>query len=642
MQRKVLISILVCLSISFVLCIGACKRAGMIETATVTQTALPTQGLEQRTQTGTSIQPSGQPTETAGEPPSEQPYPLPTNPINPGPYPQPSGEVSTLAPGTSTTLAYPAPVSTSTLPATSLPQYNLTQISPSATVTLRFTQTPPVSPSATSSATYVTDTAEPTAIPTATSAETQAYPGPQSTATSAAYPGPGNTSTSPAYPGPATVTPNASSTPSGSATASATPSTAIPTGASPSGTFSPTPIPRQGTGTPFTTPTEQPPRPPLTPPPAGGAVTIWHSWGIAETDVLQSIIQSFQRLYPDVTFNLRYIPQDDLFNTYYEAAYLGQGPSLLLGPSSWGPQLFDEDLVANLDPYIPENYLTSISPPALSSGKYKNSLISLPLSQHGLLMFRNSSIIAEAPGSMEELNSLAHQTTHGGVVGSYLERGATISSADIIGLGGRIMDEDGYPAFNDQYGLEWLDLLAAYDEAGAVTFNTNRDQDMFKRGRVGLIIDGSWNIPILSQAIGTDNLAIDPWLSYGTGHLAGWVEADSIYLNANSIEKDRFASLSFMGYLLDPNVQIRLAEVGHIPVVITTQPRDRLMQQAMQAFIDGVPYPIAIESSILNIYWSELDKAIKDVFEHGVDPADALQTAAENISQDLDKINAIP
>ena len=101
-----------------------------------------------------------------------------------------------------------------------------------------------------------------------------------------------------------------------------------------------------------------------------------------------------------------------------------------------------------------------------------------------------------------------------------------------------------------------------FDTAGAVTFNTNRDLDMFKRSRVGIIIDGSWNISILTGILGKENLAIDPWPSYGTGNLSGWVEADSVFLNANTTGDNRFASLAFIGYLLDPNVQLRLAEVG--------------------------------------------------------------------------------
>lgn len=204
------------------------------------------------------------------------------------------------------------------------------------------------------------------------------------------------------------------------------------------------------------------------------------------------------------------------------------------------------------------------------------------------------------------------------------------------------MDEDDNPAFNDSFGLEWLDLLVAYDDAGAVTFNTNRDLDMFKRGRVGIIIDGSWNISMLAQSIGSDNLAIDPWPIYGTGHMAGWVEADSVYLNANTTGNDRFAALSFIGYLLDANVQMRLAEVGHIPSVLTTLPRDTLIHQAMVAFSDGVPYPNTTDNDVLSVYWRELDMAIRNIFEGGINSASALKSANDNIVQILKDMRIAP
>jgi ABC-type glycerol-3-phosphate transport system substrate-binding protein len=230
-----------------------------------------------------------------------------------------------------------------------------------------------------------------------------------------------------------------------------------------------------------------------------------------------------------------------------------------------------------------------------------------------------------------ELDSLSHQVTHGGVVGSYLERGSYFSAANIIGLGGKLMDEDGSPKFNDSFGLAWLSLLQDYDHAGAVTFNTNRDLDMFKRGRVGIIIDGSWNTSFLADIIGQNNLAIDPWPPYNNGNLTGWVQADSVFLNTNTTGDDRFAALAFIGYLLDPNVQLRLAEVGHIPSVTTTLPRDPLIRQAMEAFSHGIAYPITVDQRLLTLYWNELDKVIQKVFMNGVRPADALKAASDNL-----------
>jgi ABC-type glycerol-3-phosphate transport system substrate-binding protein len=625
MKQKVSIFILIALFLSIVLVFGECRGPIVPGSPAITDTPYATLGIGQLTIYPPSTGANG----TVGAPSTEEPYRVPAYPSisETGiPYPQPptqvEGPIETTLP-----TGYATPSATNTQLVTETPSASQTPVINSPTPTATDTIIP-ASPSFTPSPTL-----NPGLIyPGPDMPYYPAYPNPEFTSTIPAYPAPESTATSPVYPGPATSTSKVSQTPFSSMTATATPI----------GTLLPSPTVTLGTGTPRTTPTELPPRPPLSPPPPGSSVTIWHSWGIEETKALQAIIQSFQRLYPDVTFSLHYIPQDDLFKSFYDAAYLGQGPNLLLGPSPWGPELFDENLISDLEPYIPANFLENINPVALASGEYGDSLISLPLSQHGLLMFRNGSIISTPPLSVDMLISSSQKATHGGKVGSYLDREAYFSAPAIIGLGGQLMDKEGYPAFNDQYGLEWFDLLEAYDVAGAITFNTNWDLEKFKQGRVGLIIDGSWNISTLVEAIGSDNLDIDPWPTYGTGHMSGWVETENMFLNANTTGNDRFAALAFMGYLLDPNVQMRLAEVGHIPSVITTQPRDPHIKQAMVAFLYGVPYPNTTDGTVLGIYRNELDKAIRDVFDRGIDPKSALQTADQNIRQSIDEMKAIP
>jgi len=87
---------------------------------------------------------------------------------------------------------------------------------------------------------------------------------------------------------------------------------------------------------------------------------------------------------------------------------------------------------------------------------------------------------------------------------------------------------------------------------------------------------------------------------------------------------------------------MRFAEVGDIPSVMTTYPRDPLIKLAMTAFEGGAPYPITQDESVLSIYWNELDKVIKTVFYEGADPVTALQTAADNITNALIDMKEMP
>ena len=640
MRRTASLLILTSTILAMMMVIGACKRATIPVSPAMTTVPTLVQGGGKHTPVGISSETAQQPTSTAVVQVTGLPYPPLTHPTTfpqtgiaypqPSPQQQPTQQISSPTASLSPSLTKTQPTelqiqatATPTLePSTSTPELP----TPTETETSESGYPPPeVNP-------YPTNEYSPSypgpgenLYPTATYSE--GYPGPEDTPTTQAFQQVQASPTAPGYPGPSTPTSPVLGTP--------LTATAPSTGAR-------VPSPTPYAGTPGATPTELPPRPPLSPPPAGSSVTIWHSWSVTETEVLRSVIRSFQRMYPDVTFTLSYVPLDDLYSTYEEAAYLGHGPSLLLGPASWGPNLFKETLVSDLKPFVPANYLDDLIPAGLASGEYQDALISLPLSLHGSVMFRNRALISTPPSTVDDLISRSSQATHGGVVGSYLERGSDLSAAGIIGLGGRMVGEDGYPLFDDALGIQWLDLLAAYDTAGAVTFNTNRDLQMFKLGRVGIIIDNSWNIEALKQAIGADNLAIDPWPAFGSGHMTGWVEADSIFLNANTTDNDRFASLAFMGYLLDPSVQLRLAEVGHIPSVLTTRLRDVLFQQAMEAFTDGVPYPITMDENVLSIYWDELDMAIQAVFQNGSDPEAALKRASDRIYQTIKIMRSVP
>jgi ABC-type glycerol-3-phosphate transport system substrate-binding protein len=55
-----------------------------------------------------------------------------------------------------------------------------------------------------------------------------------------------------------------------------------------------------------------------------------------------------------------------------------------------------------------------------------------------------------------------------------------------------------------------------------------------------------------------------------------------------------------------------------------------------------VPYPITVDDTVLSIYRNELDNAIRAVFEHGMDPKEALQTAEDNIKQALNSMETAP
>ena len=241
-----------------------------------------------------------------------------------------------------------------------------------------------------------------------------------------------------------------------------------------------------------------------------GTVNLWHAWEEHEIESLYEVIATFAAKNPGVEFEVRYVPFDDL-RDQYETAATGGGPSVLIGAPDWGPALFDAELVAEVTDLTSEEFLRTINPAALGAVNYRNALIGLPQTIKGVVMYRNSDIIADAPATYEDLVAAAQAATTDDIVGANLERGSFFSAAHLNGVGGQLMDEAGDPLFNDEKGVEWINLLDSFSDAGPTEYYTDNDANLFKAGQAGIIIDSTWNMAGLAEAIGADKLSIDPW-----------------------------------------------------------------------------------------------------------------------------------
>jgi maltose-binding protein MalE len=369
-----------------------------------------------------------------------------------------------------------------------------------------------------------------------------------------------------------------------------------------------------------------------------GTVSLWHAFKEEEIEGLNNVIAAFQEKHPDVQFDVLYVPFDDLRGKYETAAATGGGPSVLVGAADWGPALYDAELIADVRAFTSTPFLASINEAALGAVKYKGALVGLPQSIKGVVMFRNTDIIADAPATYEDLVAAAQAATEGDIVGANLERGFFFSAAHLDGIGGMLMDMDGNPMFNDEKGVEWVELLNSFSDAGPAEYYTDNDVNLFKAGKAGIVVDGTWNMAGLAEAIGAEKLAIDPWPTYGEeegAHLSGYVQTQNVYLNANAEGDDALAGWKFMEFFLSSEAQAMMADVGHIPSVLGVEVSDPLMLQAVTAFEGGTAFPVIPE---MGAYWESMDNALKSVFDEGADPATALQTAFDNITAKIEEI----
>lgn len=372
-------------------------------------------------------------------------------------------------------------------------------------------------------------------------------------------------------------------------------------------------------------------------------ISIWHSLEYPQLAALEDIIRSFQVTFPQVSFELTYVPLDDLQKSYTDAVYLKKGPNLLLAPSDWAVNLYDQGLVADLKPYFPVTFWREIIQPALETGQYRRAQVSLPVTMSGVILYRNVKILPQPFTDFEAMVTAALKVTRGGIVGAYFELDPFYSMAHLNGLGGQWQDASGQPVFqrwNYADALNWLAMLQDFDRLGAVEMNTSRDLSLFRQGKVGLIIDGSWNMGDIALDLGRENLAVDIWPQYGTGRLSGYVFTQGLYLNvetAAEVDSQLLAALQFMGTVLLPQSQQRLAEEGsYLPVLQNVQILDGLKSQAVLALKGGSAFPAVLNGKPFTVYRSALQIAISQAM--GLPPEqprtelEALQQAYMTIS----------
>jgi maltose-binding protein MalE len=348
------------------------------------------------------------------------------------------------------------------------------------------------------------------------------------------------------------------------------------------------------------------------------------------------VLRAFQELQPGVQFDVRYVPWGDLRSEYEAATAIGEGPNVLLGAADWGPALYDAGWVADLSDTAPEEFLATINPAALGAVTYQQALIGLPQRTEGVVLYRNRRLVAEAPGTMTDLVAAAQAAIEEEAVGAHLERGFFFSAAHLDGIGGELMDEQGNPQFNNEKGLEWVELLRLFEEAGPVEYYTDEDLERFESGQAGLIIDWTRNISRLVDTIGVEDLAIDPWPAVGEeGRLSGYVQTENLYLSARAEGEDREAAWAFLQFFLSPETQAILSTAGHIPAVTDVELADPVLQQAVIALEGSTAFPLVPE---MGCYWDPMDTALLSVFAEGADAAAALNLANTSIVDCIDEM----
>lgn len=368
---------------------------------------------------------------------------------------------------------------------------------------------------------------------------------------------------------------------------------------------------------------------------------IWHSYSDTGADAFSEIIAAFTKGHPYVSIEQTYFASTDMFSMFDTAMAAGDGPDLImLYGDDRSASLLEEGFLKDVSGLISPDLYSDLVEPAVKISEYQGRMLGVPFTMNGVLLYRNVSIIPEAPVNWDDLIGKASTATAGDVTGMVFETGLYFSAGHLYALGGQLLDEySGEPLFLDDYGVEWMLLMQIVKDAGLPVVNYSEDDaDSFRNYKTGMVIDGNWNAQSMAEAVGVQNLVIDEWPE----GMSGFVQSELISL-VNDPDMGKYqeaAAIEFMEFLASEQAQMIWAEVAcsnhnlgsGVPVLKDLYVADPLVEMAMKAYSGGVPFPA---HSSLVFYWSTLNTAINNVVEYSMDPWEALHSAYDEILSQL-------
>jgi multiple sugar transport system substrate-binding protein len=316
----------------------------------------------------------------------------------------------------------------------------------------------------------------------------------------------------------------------------------------------------------------------------------------------------------------------------------------------WVPE-FSEYLVDFVDD-LPAGLVSDLPPSSFSTVTWGGKRLGVVFSLSLLTLFYNMEHldeigIKEPPKNWDELKGYAKELTGGGRYGWVLNYGAPegiggVASYWMVFLqqaGGKLYDENGNPAFNNEAGVDALqfmvDLMESTDPGAISYVGINDATNVFSSGQASMMMNWPFmltpaNDPESSKIVGKVGTAILPAGSAGTASIDG-TDAYTISKYSPNPELSR----KLIEFYLDKEVQKRqVLDTGWLPIRLSVLNDPEVQAAAPNAavILEQAKHPY---DSFVTPDYNAVTTAI------GVEIQKALsgsQTAAETIQNANDQV----
>jgi multiple sugar transport system substrate-binding protein len=384
--------------------------------------------------------------------------------------------------------------------------------------------------------------------------------------------------------------------------------------------------------------------------------------------VLVPIINSFERLHPDIQIKREVLPFDQIF----------QQIQVRLSSGSSSPDLIDVDapvvaayavqgFLAPIDSYFSKADLAQFIPATLQTGYYYGKLLAPPLNSSSQVLYYNKDLLTKA-GVPFPPNDPAKRLTWEQVA-AYAQK-AQVKSGSQVTAWGLVIDQidrpyqllplpeslGGQPISKD--GLHVQGIINSPEWITAFTYDSNlfntwgispksatdaQTASLFASGHAAFFWGGPWNAPTFAQAKGL-NWAFAPTPYFAKGKPV--TPNDSWHLGINAHSAHIAQAAQFVHYItVGPGQDVWAAAVSQTPslkrtaTAIVTNPKyakfpDNILRLcAYEAVHTAIPRPVTPGFSE---YQDILTQAFNNI-RTGQSPKTALDAAASQIDRAMAK-----
>lgn len=379
-------------------------------------------------------------------------------------------------------------------------------------------------------------------------------------------------------------------------------------------------------------------------------IQYWHTHSDPETAKLDEVIAAFEAANPGITVEPTRYAYNDYKTALLTAISSGEVPDVARLDIVWVPEFADQGALVQLDGNMAgfEEIIADTFPGPLSTNAWKGHYYGLPLDTNTQVLLWNKSVFEEAgvsapPATMEEFAELActinrspSETRYGYAEGgTYFWAPAPIFYA----MGGKITDEEITTATGYVNGPEsvaaFTMLKDLYDQGcmspnllgGGIATDAGHAE-----GTYAMIIDGPWMVDIYKNNYPDFEVNFAPIPTGPQGTTSSVVGGEDVVVLEAS--KNQEAAMKWAAFLLSPEAQKMMAEVGQMPTLASLAgdpampPYFAVFQEQLKTAQARVPHP----------KWSDMDNAINNAYQRILKGE---QTPQEALDQAADEINAL-